>query len=139
MEQDFRSWLVEQMRVRHLNQSQLARGIDVARDRDQFGVADWQPSRLVFPNTIGGLLSRSELRDALAGMCAEANVPVISPHGLRHAGASMAIRAGMSPVVVKERLGHSGIAFTLEQYVHPNAADHAAAADVVAELLKGAG
>lgn len=30
MEQDFRSWLIEQMRVRHLNQSQLARQIGVA-------------------------------------------------------------------------------------------------------------
>ena len=30
MEQDFRSWLIEQMRVWHLNQSQLARKLDVA-------------------------------------------------------------------------------------------------------------
>ena len=173
MEQDFRSWLVGQMRVRNLNQSQVARMINVApslvsrylnhgvlpradvvdriarviaisdglaaalvmaRDRDQFG-PDWHDGRLVFRNTFDGLLNRTQVRLALAAICERAGVPVISPHGLRHAGASMAIRAGMDAKLVSERLGHRSVGFTLDRYVHVNAGDHEDAAKLVAGLL----
>jgi integrase len=47
----------------------------------------------------------------------------------------MAIRAGIEPRLVMQRLGHTNIAFTLQTYVHPNEDDHRQAADRLAKLL----
>jgi integrase len=38
----------------------------------------------------------------------------ISLHGLRHTWATLALRAGVHPKILQERLGHSTIAITLE-------------------------
>ncbi len=39
-------------------------------------------------------------------------------HGLRHSHASHLLRSGVSPKVISERLGHSKVSFTMDQYVH---------------------
>ena len=39
-------------------------------------------------------------------------------HDLRHASASLLLRQGVHPKVVSERLGHSGIAITMDTYSH---------------------
>jgi integrase len=39
-------------------------------------------------------------------------------HALRHSHASHLLRSGVDPKVISERLGHSKVAFTLDQYVH---------------------
>jgi integrase len=112
--------------------AELADLLHQARDR-----ARWSGHSLMFPEPTGAILSRNRIRNALRRCCAAAGVPIISPHGLRHAGASMAIRGGMDPEVAKERLGHHSAAFMYDHYVHPNQADHAKAADLVADLLSG--
>ena len=55
---------------------------------------------------------------------AEAGVPVIRPHDLRHAHASWLLAGGADLQAVKERLGHASIA-TTEKYLHtlPDADD----------------
>jgi integrase len=37
-------------------------------------------------------------------------------HGLRHTHATIALRAGVHPKVVSERLGHASVSFTLDVY-----------------------
>jgi integrase len=39
-------------------------------------------------------------------------------HALRHSHASQLLRAGISPKVISERLGHAKVGFTLEVYSH---------------------
>jgi integrase len=39
-------------------------------------------------------------------------------HCLRHSHASHLLRSGVSPKVISERLGHSKVSFTLDQYGH---------------------
>ena len=50
-------------------------------------------------------------------------------HDLRHTHASQLLRAGISPKVVSERLGHSTIGITLDVYSHvlPGMQEEAAA------------
>jgi integrase len=45
-------------------------------------------------------------------------LPPVRLHDLRHGWATMALRAGVHPKVVQERLGHSNIAITLGIYSH---------------------
>ncbi|MDO5535514.1 MAG: site-specific integrase [Propionibacteriaceae bacterium] len=42
--------------------------------------------------------------------------PYLSPHGLRHTAASLAISAGANPKVVQTMLGHASAAMTLDTY-----------------------
>lgn len=43
-------------------------------------------------------------------------LPKLSLHGLRHTHATLALRAGVHPKVVSERLGHASVSFTLDVY-----------------------
>jgi len=51
---------------------------------------------------------------AVAGV----DVPRIRMHDLRHTGATLALRAGMHPKVVQERLGHANISIPMDTYAH---------------------
>ena len=48
----------------------------------------------------------------------------------------MALKAGVNPKVVSERLGHAGIAITLDTYSHVSEPMQAGAADTVAALIR---
>jgi integrase len=56
----------------------------------------------------------SAFRDAVAAL----DVRRIRLHDLRHTWASLALRAGVNPKVVSERLGHATVSFTLDVYSH---------------------
>ena len=47
-----------------------------------------------------------------------AKLPEISLHDLRHTHATLALRAGIYPKVVSERLGHATGSITLDTYSH---------------------
>jgi len=68
---------------------------------------------------------------------AEAGLPVIPLHGLRHSCASAALEAGVPAKLVQERLGHNSIRVTLDIYTHPSDALARKAAEDVAALLFG--
>jgi integrase len=51
----------------------------------------------------------------------------------------MAVEAGVNPKVVSERLGHAGIAITMDTYSHVSEPMQAGAADAVAALIATAG
>lgn len=65
-------------------------------------------------------------------------LPRITLHGLRHTWATLALRAGVHPKVVQERLGHSTIGVTLNIYSHVSVGMQRDAAEKVAGLIFGA-
>lgn len=60
----------------------------------------------------------STLNDRTHAACARAGVRRVSFHGLRHAYASLALEAGVSPLVVSRTLGHHSVEFTMRMYGH---------------------
>lgn len=62
--------------------------------------------------------------------------PRIPLHGLRHTRATLAMRAGVHPWVVQERLGHSSVAVTLGTYSHVAPVMHDDVAETVAGLFR---
>jgi len=65
-----------------------------------------------------------------------AGIRKIRLHDLRRTHATLALKAGVPVKVVSERLGHESRAFTLKQYAHVIPGMQAAAAAVVAELVR---
>jgi integrase len=59
----------------------------------------------------------------------------IGPHGLRHTWATLALRSGVHPKVVSERLGHASITITLDTYSHAIPEMQAEAAQQIADLI----
>jgi len=62
-------------------------------------------------------------------LTAQAGVPRIRFHDLRHTCATLLLRQGMHPKVVAERLGHRDVGVTLNTYSHvqPDMQEEAAA------------
>lgn len=58
-------------------------------------------------------------------------------HDLRHSHATLALRAGVHPKVVSERLGHATVSITLDTYSHAIPAMEEEAAEKVAALVFG--
>ena len=85
--------------------------------------APWQPDRI------------TKLFDRAV---AAADVPRIRLHDTRHTWASLALRAGVHPKVVQERLGHSLIAITMDRYSHCLPSMQESAAELVANLVDNA-
>lgn len=84
----------------------------------------------VFVDTEGGPLRRSNLRRrSWAPLLERAGVPEIRIHDLRHTSATLLLAQGVHPKVAQERLGHSRIATTMDNYSHvmPNMQREAAA------------
>lgn len=64
-------------------------------------------------------------------------LPRIRLHDLRHTHATLALRAGVHPRVVQERLGHANVSITLDTYSHVDLDMQAIAAAQVAALVTG--
>jgi integrase len=85
------------------------------REREAFGDAYedhgllfcWPDGRKIYPDTITRQFNR---------LVDRAGLPHIDLHDVRHTYATMALRAGVNPKVVSERLGHASVAFTLQVY-----------------------
>lgn len=70
------------------------------------------------PMFVRGRVYNSTVNGVLARRCAEAGVPSISIHGLRHTHASLLLFAGVSIASVARRLGHSSMNTTQKTYLH---------------------
>jgi integrase len=68
---------------------------------------------------------------------ARLRLPMIRLHDLRHTHATLALRAGVHPRVVQERLGHANVSITLDTYSHVDLDMQAAAAAKVSALMQG--
>ena len=95
----------------------------------------WADLDLVFPNDFGRPLSGITLRTHLNRTLAEASLPRIRLHGLRHSMATLMLAAGEHPKVVSERMGHASVAFTLATYSHVMPGMHEGAAQRLADVL----
>lgn len=79
---------------------------------------DTAPRALVFPSRVGTVLEHHRPGTVLAAACEAAGVPVISPHGLRHAHASALLADGFDLAAVSRRLGHGSVSVTATTYAH---------------------
>ncbi|MFB9992670.1 tyrosine-type recombinase/integrase [Deinococcus oregonensis] len=89
----------------------------------------------VFASASGGYVEPRHLRRVYLRFMAQAGVPVIRFHDLRHTAASLLIRQGVSAKLVADRLGHTDAAFTLRVYTHVFDDQRAEAALPLAQLL----
>ncbi|MEO6796832.1 MAG: site-specific integrase [Candidatus Dormibacter sp.] len=78
----------------------------------------WTNSGLVFTNRTGGGLEQGVAERALVQALAEAGLPRVRVHDLRHTTASLLLAAGTHPKLVQDLLGHSTITLTLDTYSH---------------------
>ncbi len=89
----------------------------------------------VFPGERAGPVNPASFSATFDRLVARAGVPRIRVHDLRHTYATIALRAGVHPAVVSERLGHSSIAITVDLYSHVVPSLHREAAGAVARLI----
>jgi integrase len=94
------------------------------------------PQAPVFRTSKGTPPTSSQLPRPLSQMCAEAGVPRINIHGLRHVAAVLALRAINDVHAVQRRLGHSHVSVTMGIYAYATR-DDAEVADGVGRLLAG--
>nr|WP_275422952.1 tyrosine-type recombinase/integrase [Paenibacillus mucilaginosus] len=73
---------------------------------------------IVFHQHDGRWLCTNVVRDYFKAVCKRANLPVLSPHALRHSHAVHLLEAGANIKYVSERLGHASIKVTADTYLH---------------------
>ncbi len=105
-----------------------------AAERLAWGPA-YRDHDLVVCREDGSPVRPRSLTRAFAGHAAEAGLPAIRLHDLRHTWATLALGAGVHPKIVSERLGHASIAITLDTYSHVSAGMQEDAAATVAALF----
>ncbi|MEP6660554.1 MAG: site-specific integrase, partial [Acidimicrobiales bacterium] len=90
---------------------------------------------LAFRDDLGRLLHPEWFSREFVRLTRLAGLPRIRLHDLRHTYATIALKAGVHPKVVSERLGHATVGITLDLYSHVTPAIARDAADVVASKI----
>jgi integrase len=113
------------------------------RDRQDFERRrlgdDYAGHGLVFCTRLGTAMGKKEAGVAFKKLLARAGLPTtIRFHDLRHAHASMLVRAGVHAKAMSARLGHAKIAITLDLYSHITPEQDADAAALVGDVLRRA-
>jgi Site-specific recombinase XerD len=73
---------------------------------------------LMFHQHDGRWLRTNVVRDYFKEVCKREDLPVLSPHALRHSHAVHLLEAGANIKYVSERLGHASIKVTADTYLH---------------------
>jgi integrase len=97
----------------------------------------WSETGLVFTGKDGRALPPNSVSRCFVRAVKRAKLPEIRLHDLRHTHATLALRAGIHPKVVSERLGHATVAITLDTYSHAIPALQEEAASRIAGLVFG--
>ena len=84
------------------------------------GGAPGQGDTYVFANELGAAADRSNLGRVLRISLDAAGLRRRGIHALRHTFATNCVRAGVDVRTLSEMIGHTKVAFTLQQYVHTN-------------------
>ena len=74
---------------------------------------DW-----VLTDALGGYIRPQSMSYEWRRLMEQLDVPTIRLHDLRHTHATLALKAGVHPKVVSERLGHATVGITLDLYSH---------------------
>jgi integrase len=114
-------------------EGQRARSEAIARSEQR----ELLDSEYVFGHLDGGVLHPETVTLHFQAALRKAGLPRIRLHDLRHTHATLAIRAGVSPKVISERLGHHTPEFTMHQYAHVLPGMQAEAAARIADLVAG--
>lgn len=117
--------LVRRHRSRQLEE-RLMSGVPAGEDDLLF---TWPDGRPIHPTWLSKKFRK---------VSAEAGLPPIRLHDLRHSFATAALASGVQPTVVSDLLGHSTVAFTLDTYGHAIPGAHEAALSQVLELISSA-
>ena len=94
---------------------------------------------LVFTDEQGAPVHPNNFSQAFDRIVRTAELQRIRLHDLRHSYATLALKAGVHPKIVSERLGHSTIAITLDLYSHVAQGLDADAAELIADRIYGKG
>ena len=97
----------------------------------------WKDTGYVFTHPDGSPLIPDQITQDFASVIKKYGLPHLTFHGLRHAHATLSLKAGINPKIVSEALGHSKVGITLDLYSHVLPNMQKEAAQVVANLLKG--
>jgi len=89
------------------NKQRLALGLPLVTDSD-----------LVFSHWNGSPLLPSSITHAWIKLTRRCGLDGVRLHDARHTHASLLLKQGVHPKIVQERLGHAGIAITLDLYSH---------------------
>ena len=105
-------------------------------ERTFFG-DDYPRGDYVFTYQDGRPLHPDSIRQRFDRLAIAAGLSRITFHDLRHSYATGALRAGVSPKVISERIGHANVGFFLETYAHVLGNDDREAAEQAASFLLG--
>jgi integrase len=106
-------------------------------ERMRLGSA-WVDSGYVFCSIDGAALHPDTITATFKSIIRNLDVPQIRLHDLRHTSATLALKAGIHPKVVSERLGHSTVSITLDLYSHVLDGMQAEAAEQIGAVVFGA-
>ena len=106
-------------------------------ERELLGAA-YNPGDYVFTFEDGRPPHPDTIRQRFDRLAAAAGLSRITFHDLRHSYATSALKAGLSPKVVSERIGHADAGFFLQTYAHVLKNDDREAAEQAASFLLGA-
>jgi integrase len=73
---------------------------------------------IVFHQHEGRWLRTNVVREYFKEVCKRANLPILSPHALRHTHAVHLLESGANLKYVSERLGHASVKVTADTYLH---------------------
>ncbi len=100
--------------------------------------SSWEDHGLVFTTRTGRPLDGINVTRDFKRMLKQADLPVLRFHDLRHTAASFLLFQNVSPRVVMELLGHSGIRVTMDLYSHVAPVLQRDAANQMDALLRNA-
>src|SRR3546814_12747132 len=80
-------------------------------------ISDWSSD--VCSSDLGNPIHPHALYQSFRRIVANADIPPLRFHDLRHTHGSLLIKEGVPVKVVSERLGHAHIAHTIQHYQHP--------------------
>ncbi|MEO8287123.1 MAG: tyrosine-type recombinase/integrase [Chloroflexota bacterium] len=113
------------------------RKLRVQQTERRLATKGYQDHGFVFANEIGEPLHPNSVSYRFKKLVAEAGVPPLRIHDLRHTSATLMLANNIHPKIVQERLGHSNISMTLDRYSHVTMDMQRNAADQLDDLIGG--
>jgi integrase len=123
--------------IDHATVDALRRWRKIQDEERAFFEDAYHPGDYVFTYQDGRPLHPDSIRQRFDRLAAAAGLSRITFHDLRHSYATGALRAGVSPKVISERIGHANVGFFLETYAHVLGNDDREAAEQAASFLLG--